>query len=260
MPTNPFSDLGNVYTWQHSAEALFFRSTIHQNVKALRVLVPDLKLEFSDNNYIGTDPSGVFFYNGNYDGDTSKVLTAVKYKSSTVTDPRNNQTLASVKFSNSRNEVIAEFLGADRFHTVRAADMDPHEGSGEWKALSISSFANAKVSKSANDNKLTLEADQVNGKVVVTMDLGHVVEEEKLKRDLSKANELNTLQGRIAALKAVPLTNAEGKLHYGGNKTALLGSYANYSNDRIVFYDNDNVGNIVRAYVRYISSIFANVH
>jgi hypothetical protein len=85
--------------------------------------------------------------------------------------------------------------------------MDPHEGSGEWKALSISSFANAKVSKSANDNKLTLEADQVNGKVVVTMDLGHVVEEEKLKRDLSKANELNTLQGRIAALKAVPLTS-----------------------------------------------------
>ena len=54
------------------------------------------------------DPSGVFFYNGDYDGDTSKVLTAVKYKSSTVTDPRNNQTLASVKFSNSRNEVIAE--------------------------------------------------------------------------------------------------------------------------------------------------------
>lgn len=55
-------------------------------------------------------------------------------------------------------------------------------------------------------------------------------------------------------------TDAEGKLHYGGNKTALLGSYANYSNDRIVFYDNDNVGNIVRAYVRYISSIFANVN
>jgi len=54
-------------------------------------------------------------------------------------------------------------------------------------------------------------------------------------------------------------TDAGGKLHYGGNNTAMSGSFANYSNDRIVFYDDDNTGNTVRAYVRCVSSIFADV-
>src|SRR6266550_7225445 len=59
MPDNPFSKLADLYSYQKSAEALFFRSSIHHNVKALRVLVPDLKIEFSDNNYIGT---GAFLF------------------------------------------------------------------------------------------------------------------------------------------------------------------------------------------------------
>jgi len=54
------------------------------------------------------DPSGFFYYNGDSEGDTSKVNTAVKYESATVVDPRNNGSLASVKFSNSQDEVIAE--------------------------------------------------------------------------------------------------------------------------------------------------------
>ncbi len=82
--------------------------------------------------------------------------------------------------------------------------MNSHKGSGKWKTLSTSSFANAKLSKSANDNKLTLEVDQVSGKVVVTMDLGHVVEEEKLK---AGSDELKALQARVASLKATALTS-----------------------------------------------------
>ena len=49
-----FGDALNKYGNQTSAEALFFHSTLRDYVKGLRVLLPDLGLEFSDGSYIGT--------------------------------------------------------------------------------------------------------------------------------------------------------------------------------------------------------------
>ena len=49
-----FEDALHKYGNQTSAEALFFHSSLHDYVKGLRVLLPDLGLEFSDNSYIGT--------------------------------------------------------------------------------------------------------------------------------------------------------------------------------------------------------------
>ena len=52
--TSIFSDRMNKYDNMTSAEALFFHSSIHDNVKGLRVLLTDEGLEFSDKSYVGT--------------------------------------------------------------------------------------------------------------------------------------------------------------------------------------------------------------
>ena len=42
------------YGNQTSAESLFFHSSLHDYLKGLRVLLPDLGLEFSDGSFVGT--------------------------------------------------------------------------------------------------------------------------------------------------------------------------------------------------------------
>ena len=49
-----YAECAQRYKNQASAEALFVHSSLHDYVKGLRVLLPDLSLEWTDDSYIGT--------------------------------------------------------------------------------------------------------------------------------------------------------------------------------------------------------------
>lgn len=54
MVQSIYSKYADKYEYQTPAEALFFHSSLHKNVKGLRVILPDKGLEFTDSSYIGT--------------------------------------------------------------------------------------------------------------------------------------------------------------------------------------------------------------
>ena len=117
---NKFAQLTVKYESFTSAEALFFHSPTHKNVKALRMLVPAIEREFTDNAYIGTgtfsldleglllidtvllryrpDPEGYLYYN-----DEASLDTAIYYRSERVINPKDNKVCALITFSATQN-------------------------------------------------------------------------------------------------------------------------------------------------------------
>ncbi|KAJ7224581.1 hypothetical protein GGX14DRAFT_651113 [Mycena pura] len=195
------------YTQQTKAEALFFHSSLYENEKGLRVLLPDMALEFTDGSYIGTDPQGHFYYN---DLETAK--TANKYESDKTTNPVGNKRVAWVKFYKD-NTLVAEFLGDDSFDVVNLAGMVGYRTSGHWQHSSADSYVEAHLKKEANSSSVTL--------------------------DISKKIH------RIATMTTVDsqLTKAQlgiiGKFHYDSLDNVSKGHYVSYTNDRLVFYESE---------------------
>ncbi|KAJ7224644.1 hypothetical protein GGX14DRAFT_651259 [Mycena pura] len=206
--TNIYSTYADKYREQTNAEALFFHSSIYSSVKGLRVLLPDKGLEFSDNSYIGTDPSGIFYYDYL---ETAK--TANKYVSGNTRNPRNNNLVAWVKFYKD-NTLVAEFLGDDYFNVVSLAHMVDYEYKGSWKESSAQSYVEAHLKKDANSSSVTL--------------------------DISKASKRKgTMTTNDSDLKAASISDIKGQFHYDNLDDISKGVYVSYTNDRLVFYNDD---------------------
>ncbi|KAJ7224578.1 hypothetical protein GGX14DRAFT_651111 [Mycena pura] len=217
MVNSIYADCAGRYTTQISAEALFVHSSQHNYVKGLRVLLPDLSLEFTDGSYIGTDPLGQLYYN-----DVATLKTANKYVSDTARNPADkNQLVAWVKFYKD-STLVAEFLGNDYFGVVEAAGMVGYEHSGYWQPSSIDSQAGAHLKKEANSNSVTLDISK------------------KIKR-------IATMTTNDPELKAAKL-DIPGALHYGDLDDVSKGIYVSYANDRLIFYHDDFVGKDFTAY------------
>jgi len=215
--TSIYATYANKYNKQTSAEALFFHSSLHTNVKGLRVLLPDKGLEFTDSSYVGTDPSGFFYYN---DLDTAK--TANKYESDNTTNPKDNQLVAWVRFYKD-STLVAEFLGDDYFNVVSIANMVGYKQSGSWKTSSAESYVEAHLKKDANSSSVTL--------------------------DISKAiKRTGTMTTSDSTLKAAGISDIKGHFHYDSLDAISNGYYVSYTNDRLVFYQNDNTGTTFTGY------------
>ncbi|KAJ7204974.1 hypothetical protein GGX14DRAFT_569124 [Mycena pura] len=217
MPANIYSTYADKYKKQTSAEALFFHSSLHNYVKGLRVLLPDKGLEFSDNSYVGTDPAGFFYYD---DLDTAKA--ANKYVSDSTTNPKDGQPVAWVKFYKD-NTLVAEFLGDDYFNVVSSAGMVGYTHSGQWKESSAESYVEAHLRKDANSSYVTL--------------------------DISKAiKRKGTMTTSNSDLQASSILDIKGHFHYDNLDNVSNGTYVSYTNDRLVFYNNDNTGTAFTGY------------
>lgn len=215
--TSIYSTYADKYNKQTSAEALFFHSSLHDYVKGLRVLLPDKGIEFTDNSYVGTDPAGFFYYDNL---DTAK--TANKYVSDNTTNPKDSQLVAWVKFYKD-DTLVAEFLGDDYFNVVSVAGMVGYEHTGYWQTSSAESYVEAHLKKDANSSSLTL--------------------------DISKAiNRKGTMTTDDSDLKAASLPDIKGHFHYESLADVNKGAYVSYTNDRLVFYQDNNTGRTFTGY------------
>jgi hypothetical protein len=210
-------------TYKHSAAsaALFFKNKddygdIHQ---ALRVEVPEIGKEFTDNAYIGKDPDGLFYYDA-----VSDIRGDVKAKVLKVTV--NNVNYAHIKFYTTKeSETYAEFVAEDPDGAVDAAGMVDYSKNGrdgKWNDLNIGS-ATASVYKKNSESNITLTADSISKKATLT-----------LSDSVAKNFDVD-IKGTLYFKKLSDVTSAKA-------------TYASYNNDRVVFYENNNTGKDFVAY------------
>jgi len=201
------------YSHQTSAEALFFKNTVNNTVhQAIRVEVPELGIEYTDNAYIGKDPEGIFYYDAASDMSGAAKAKVVKVVA-------NGRNYCHIKFyTSNESETYAEFVAEDPFATVDAASLNGSVRDGNWTSLNIGT-ANATIYKRTAEAKITLTADSISKKATLTYS-GHFDVDVK---------------GTLFFKKLADVTSTKAK-------------FASYNNDRIVFYENDYSGKDFIAY------------
>jgi len=213
------------YNYSTPASALFFKTgalawfprwnpryTVRH---ALRVVIPELGKEYTDNNYIGEDPQGIFYYGAASD-ITGKVKARV-YKV-TVDDNGNSKNYAHIKFfTKDEDQTYAEFIAEDPDSAVDATGMEKYTEKGrdgEWIDLDVGT-ANAQVYKKTNETTIDVTASSIRKTATLTLD------------NASDLPGAVVVKGTLYFKNISDLNNDEAK-------------YASYNNDRIVFYGDEN--------------------
>jgi len=197
------------YHHETAAFALLFKND--HNTKAIRVEAPGLALEFTDGLYIGRDPEGVLHYNNA--ADLKRSGTHYYHVTKTLVD---GDTYCQIefRFGSSSGDPYAKFLAEDPTDAVNAAGMSNHSATGSWQRLSVSStLATMKKTSSSQTLTVNLESD---GKVGTW-----------------------TLPSNV--LKNVGF-EIDGTFYYKKLSDIGKGIWANYNDDRVVFYENDWTG------------------
>jgi len=233
----PESVSGATYNHSTAAAALFFKNTdssggVHQ---ALRVEVPEIGKEFTDNAYIGRDPEGLFYYDDVTDitGDVKAKVTKFRLPKLNPLNPPKNPPVGDIIrwtiyvqirfYTSDESETYAEFIAEDPDDAVDASGMIEYTKNGrdgKWNDLNVGS-ANATVYKKTNESKITLTADSISKKATLT------------------------LPSSISTNFSV---DVKGVLHFKKLSDVTEGTYASYNNDRIVFYQDDYTGTDFVAY------------
>ncbi|KAH9172990.1 hypothetical protein EDB89DRAFT_1962079 [Lactarius sanguifluus] len=201
------------YKHTTASSALFFKNTTNYGTvhRALRVEVPEIGKEFTDNAYIGKDPDGIFHYDAVSDMEGSvkaKVLKVVE----------NGTIYVRIKFfTTEESETYAEFIGEDPDDAVDAADMVSYTQNGRdgnWTDINAGA-ANASIYKKTSESKITITVGSISQKVTLT-----------LASTVNKNFDVDV----------------KGTLHFKKISDLTKGKFASYNNDRIVFYENDYSG------------------
>ncbi|KAF8637483.1 hypothetical protein AX16_010811 [Volvariella volvacea WC 439] len=216
--------MANPYQWKFDhvvpGSALFFNNS-HNN-RALRLEVPAIAMEFTDNVYIGRDPDGFLYYDTLDDFKMTKHDgTPVTHHYKVYTDSAEGKTWAIIEYRrDSDTDAYAKFIAEDPTGAVAAASMNNYSSTGSWVKLILGSSI-ATVEKGSRDPTITLYADAIKKKAIWNagstqfQPKGFTVDGNLYFKDYSK------------------LSNA---------------IYANYNNDRIVFYQDDWTGKDFIAY------------
>ncbi|KAI9433535.1 hypothetical protein H4582DRAFT_986568 [Lactarius indigo] len=201
------------YKHATASAALFFKNTTDYGTvhRALRVEIPEIGKEFTDNAYIGKDPDGIFYYDA-----VSDMVGSVKAKVLKVVE--NGTTYVRIKFYTSEeSETYAEFIGEDPDKAVDATDMVSYTANGRdgnWTDIDSGS-ANVSIYKKTSEAKITLTAGAISQKVTLTL--------------ASTVNKYFDV-------------DVKGTLHFKKLSDLTKGKFASYNDDRIVFYENDYSG------------------
>jgi hypothetical protein len=223
-PNNLFADLKRIYHFSQPADALFFNLTPdsppHGQVKSLRILVPFINKEFDDNTLIGKDHSGLFYYN-----DEESLHKADYYELKRVQNPSDKKVCALVKFSaTDGGKAVAEFLSYDPDGAVTDP---PYSHVGKWKTLIYGNSAAATIQKSHPDSDDSNESDTL---ILDAFPIEYVAKLTFLP-SLRVASSAEFLRNEYPAVK--------GDLFYKDLKSIVKSTWANFNNDRIIFYDGD---------------------
>ncbi|KAF5324261.1 hypothetical protein D9619_011234 [Psilocybe cf. subviscida] len=202
------------YNHETQAFALLFKN---DHNKAIRVEAPGIALEFTDGLYIGRDPEGILHYNDVK--DLKKTGKHYYHVAKTVVD---GTTYCEIefRFGSSSAEPYAKFVAEDPTDAVNAAGMSSYSAKGNWNHLAIAS-SYATVKKSSSDQTITINVEPI-GKV-------------------------GTWAAPADVLKDTGF-NIEGTLYFRKLDDIKNGKFANYNNDRIVFYKNDWTGTDFNAF------------
>ncbi|KAJ7480583.1 hypothetical protein FB451DRAFT_1365067 [Mycena latifolia] len=207
--TNPF---GWKFANGTAAYALFFKNAL--GYKAVRLEAPDIGLEFTDGTYIGRDPQGFLCYDKleDFQHDTSAKHT---YHVSVAISSIDSRTYAVIEFRKSPGTTpYAKFYGADIHRVTTAADMGNHTNTGSWITLKTA-WCYTTIEKQAYSRTVTVTLASVDK--VATWDAGSA--------------SFNPSSFRV-----------QGHLHYKRFNKLKDAKFANYNNDRVVFYENDYTG------------------
>ncbi|KAJ7894239.1 hypothetical protein B0H14DRAFT_2683681 [Mycena olivaceomarginata] len=170
---------------------------------ALRLEVPEIAMEFTDGAYIGKDPEGFLYYDKEADFEKD---SGTKHTYHVSESTLNGKTYAVIEFRHFANSTPYAKVGLPP-----AADMGNHTSTGSWVTLKSASCYTT-IKKSSNSRTVTMTLTSVDK--VATWDVG--------------------------STNFIPSSfEVAGYLHYkrlGKLKDAI---YANYNNDRVVFYEND---------------------
>lgn len=212
------------------AAALFF----HENHFALRVEVPILGKEFTYGVYIGTDPEGSFFYN-----DTLDLDQPTKFTVSQVNNPFDNQPCAKVEFwyrDEDSSSPYATFLANDPTTVVTKTGFNGFDSSKtkdpysddppKWIDLKLAQVS-ATVTKHSVGTKIVLATDVISKQATWTVD-----------SDYFPRNTTVASHGTFS-FKSLSKLNASDA------------GYADYSGDRIVFYNGRNATDYVAFFIPF---------
>ncbi|KAF8958720.1 hypothetical protein BDZ97DRAFT_2061581 [Flammula alnicola] len=217
--SDPFTSLKSEFDEAVAAAALFFNNGHN---KALRVEVPTIALEFTDGLYIGKDPEGILFYNAIDDFKMTKHDgTPVTHHYTVLTSVVGDKTYCTVEYRrDSDTDCYAKFLAEDSTGAVAGASMANYSSTGSWPKLILGSSI-ATVEKESANQTITIYADAI-GKVGVW-----------------------TAPSGVLNHKGFTVT---GNLYFKNIGQVGNGIYANYNDDRIVFYQDDWTGTDFTAY------------
>ncbi|KAF7370111.1 hypothetical protein MSAN_00641200 [Mycena sanguinolenta] len=207
MDVNPF---GWKFAYAKPASALFFRSTHNA---AIRLECPDINLEFTDGAYIGQDPAGYLHYNSksDFEQDTNKQQNYFVR----LEVAKNGKTYAVIRFRKHPSaKSYAKFCASDKHRVTTAAEMNGHAGTGTWVTLKTG-HCYATIEKNSGSSTVTVTPSSI-GKVA-TWNAGSTIFSP-------------------SSFKVI------GQLWYKEITELKNAIYANYNNDRVVFYQNDYTG------------------
>ncbi|KAJ7894242.1 hypothetical protein B0H14DRAFT_2683697 [Mycena olivaceomarginata] len=209
--------MSNPFNWKFEnvvpAYALFFKNENTHGIqqRALRLEVPEIAMEFTDGAYIGKDPEGFLYYDKEADFEKDSGTSHTYHVSESSTG---GKTYAVIEFRHFANSTpYAKFYSPDN-------------------VLRLPRPATTTIKKSSNSRTVTMTLTSVDK--VATWDAGST------NFSPSSFGVYSSLIHSFRS-KSDYMTAAEvaGYLHYkrlGKLKDAI---YANYNNDRVVFYEND---------------------
>ncbi|KAJ7722707.1 hypothetical protein B0H16DRAFT_1599978 [Mycena metata] len=220
--------LGKFYKNNVPASALVINNPA---TKALRLEVPELGKEFSDGEYIGKDPEGVLYYNDVKDFKYSSYhITAVTV---TVQDGTNSITTKFMRikfFVDKEQDCYAEFVAKDPAGVAANLGTNGLTKKGDWSNLDIG-CATAVITKSANASTITVKARSIHKKATI---------------QLSSTDDASLIAQAI---------DVKGNLYFKDTSTIDTGIFANWNNDRVVFYhDNDYSTDFTAYFIPFESS------
>jgi len=190
--------------------------------KAIRLECPTIALEFTDGLYIGQDPEGFLFYNAFEDFNMKKHDgSAVTHHYSITTTSWNNMTYDIIDFKrDSDTSAYARFIAEDKVGAAAKNQMIGYSKTGSWGKLVIGSTM-ATVEKSSSNTTITMYNDAIQKKTVWT-----------------DGSNLLSHKG----------FSVNGNLYFRKLSDLSSGTFANYNDDRIVFYKDNWVGTDFTAY------------
>jgi hypothetical protein len=221
MGNDAFSDLKKDYTYNVPAYALLFSDA--KGYKALRVDAPDIGKEFTDSVYIGRDPEGFLYYNDleSFSQHDNPLASSdpVYYLIQKLNNPSDGKLLVKITFTRQgADDPHAVFLAEDPLGSVDAAGMNNYTNNGrpgKWNPLELGAV-NATIYKKSDEHLITVTIASIHKKVTIT-------------------NNENFLRGKRVSV--------DGILHFKDINTLSTGIFANWNDDRVVFFNNDYSGN-----------------